>query len=123
MFLSLVKQSTGRKRPPVFQSLEYKVKVGEDFPEGSHIFTGKSQSVAQSDNPLIKDNQLIWPDMFSSTVRAIDSDKGNNIKEKYSLVPSKSGQEANIFSVNQEHGWITLVNKLDYEVRPYLCLN
>ncbi|XP_035710399.1 fat-like cadherin-related tumor suppressor homolog isoform X3 [Folsomia candida] len=82
-------QSTGRKRPPVFQSLEYQVKVAEDFPEGSLIFT----------------------------VRAIDSDKGNNIKEKYSLVPSKSGQETNLFSVNQEHGWITLVNKLDYELR------
>lgn len=49
-------------------------------------------------------------------VRALDSDKSNNIKEKYSLVQSKNGYESNLFSINQEHGWITLVNRLDYEV-------
>lgn len=53
-------------------------------------------------------------------MRAIDSDKSNNIKEKYSLASSgNSANDASImhhFSVNQDHGWITLVNKLDYEV-------
>lgn len=60
------------------------------------------------------------PQILFLPVRAIDSDKSNNIKEKYSLATTgNSANDASTmhhFSVNQDHGWITLVNKLDYEV-------
>ncbi|CAG7823399.1 unnamed protein product [Allacma fusca] len=74
--------------PPTFNAQQYNIKVAEDFPEGSLIFT----------------------------VHAADADKSRNVKQRYSLVPSDSGSEMSHFSVNQEHGWITLANKLDYEM-------
>jgi hypothetical protein len=94
----------GRKRPPIFQSQEYNVKVAEDFPEGSLLFTGEKLVCNDFSGVII----------ILFTVRVMD-----HLKAKYSLVSSPNGQEANLFSVNQEHGWITLVNKLDYEVIIY----